>query len=77
MAYSTVFSNIKSTVGSPYVLYTVSYELGQRKIDSQIYNIKVDAWLQYPGSFLDYDRTLDGYISINGGTFTSFNIYYI
>lgn len=68
MAYTTILSERKSTVGSPYCFYTVLYSQAGRSATTVTLDIQVKAHLQYAESFYGYSLT--GALTVAGTTFS-------
>lgn len=70
MAYTTVLSNKQSTVGSPYVIYTVQLQPSSRTASTVNIDCIVTLHLSSSSSHLGTGYVLTGYITINGQIFS-------
>lgn len=70
MAYTTVLSNIQSTIGSPYVIYTVQLQSSSRTSSTVNLDCIVNLHLSSSYSHLGTGHVLTGYIKINDQTFS-------
>lgn len=70
MAYTTVLSNKQSTVGSPYVIYTVQLQSSLRTASTVNIDCIVTLHLSSSYSHLGTGHVLTGYITINGQIFS-------
>ena len=70
MAYTTVLSNKQSTVGSPYVIYTVQLQPSSRTASTVNIDCIVTLHLSSSSSHLGTGHVLTGYITINGQIFS-------
>lgn len=70
MAYTTVLSNKQSTVGSPYVIYTVQLQPSSRTASTVNIDCIVTLHLSSSSSHLGTGHVLTGYIAMNGQKFS-------
>lgn len=70
MAYTTVLSNKQSTVGSPYVIYTVQLQPSSRTASTVNIDCIVTLHLSSSSSQLGTGHVLTGYINMNGQKFS-------
>lgn len=70
MAYTTVLSNKQSTIGSPYVIYTVQLQSSSRTSSTVNIDCIVTLHLSSSSSHLGTGHVLTGYIKINDQTFS-------
>lgn len=70
MAYTTVLSNKQSTVGSPYVIYTVQLQPSSRTASTVNIDCIVTLHLSSSSSHLGTGHVLTGYINMNGQKFS-------
>lgn len=70
MAYTTVLSNKQSTVGSPYVIYTVQLQPSSRTASTVNIDCIVTLHLSSSSSHLGTGHVLTGYIKINDQIFS-------
>lgn len=70
MAYTTVLSNKQSTVGSPYVIYTVQLQPSSRTASTVNIDCIVTLHLSSNSSHLGTGHVLTGYITMNGQKFS-------
>lgn len=70
MAYTTVLSNKQSTVGSPYVIYTVQLQPSSRTASTVNIDCIVTLHLSSSSSHLGTGHVLTGYITMNGQKFS-------
>lgn len=70
MAYTTVLSNKQSTVGSPYVIYTVQLQPSSRTASTVNIDCIVTLHLLSSSSHLGTGHVLTGYITMNGQKFS-------
>lgn len=70
MAYTTVLSNKQSTVGSPYVIYTVQFQPSSRTASTVNIDCIVTLHLSSSSSHLGTGHVLTGYINMNGQKFS-------
>ena len=70
MAYTTVLSSKQSTIGSPYVIYTVQFQSSSRTSSTVNIDCIVTLHLSSSSSHLGTGHVLTGYIKINDQTFS-------